>query len=169
MSVESTELNSGSRLHQFVGEGDFLDCYTVRLDRADAPIDQIAQRVFIGLPLWVRCALSFRDIAVSPFGLKTTARLPTDNTFRDSVGVGEAINFLPVRRVAADEMILGEDDRHLDFRISVFRDRQTHKVSLATWVRPHNLFGRLYLRTILAGHILIVHARLKALAHHFAD
>ncbi len=168
MSFERSDLNVRSRLHRFVGEGDFLDCYTVRLDRADASIDQIAQRIFIGLPLWARFSLSLRDLAVAPFGLKTTASLPTDNSFRERVCIGDAINFLPVRKVAADEMILGEDDRHLDFRISVFRDRQTREVSLATWVRPHNLLGRVYLRMILAGHILIVRSRLKALARHFA-
>lgn len=122
----------------------------------------------MGLPFWVRFALSLRDIAVVPFGLKTTAKLPTNNTFREQVGVGEAINFLPVRRVDPDEMILGEDDRHLDFRISVFRDRGTSEISLATWVRPHNLLGRVYLKAILSGHILIVNARLTALTRHFA-
>ena len=169
MAVEKTELPKDSRLHGFFKKGDFLDCYSVQLGRENLPIDQIAQHIFIGLPAWIDTLLFLRDAAVGPFGLKKTADLPRDTEMREQVKAGEAINFFPVQSVADNEIILGEDDRHLDFRIAVYRDREKPgRISLATLVHTHNCLGRTYLRLISSFHVLIVSARLAALARKFA-
>ena len=168
-AVQKTELARDSRLHDYVGKGDFLDCYSVEVDRVDAPLHEVAQHLLTDMPCWIRSLLAVRDLAVSPFGLKTTSSLPTNATIRSSVEVGEAINFFHVRRIDEDEIILGEDDRHLDFRIAVRRDRdKPSRISLATWVRTHNPLGAAYLRTITAFHILIVNSSLARLARHYA-
>lgn len=167
--VRKTDLAEGSQLHDYVREGDFLDCYSVDIGRADVPLDEVAQRIFTGLPCWIRSLLAARDLGVSAFGLKTTASLPRNDAIRDSVAVGESINFFPVRSVDENEIILGEDDRHLDFKIAVRRDEnRPSRISLATWVHTHNPLGDIYLRTITGFHILIVNSRLAALARHYA-
>jgi len=147
-----------------------LDCYSVQIDRADAPIGEIAQRIFIGLPRWINVLLAVRDFGVTPFGLKTTAKLPKSLDFRPSIDVGDHINFLCVRSISQNEIILGEDDLHLDFKISVYRDSEASGyISLATWVRTHNRFGKIYLGTIAPFHALIVNARLTNLARQCAQ
>jgi len=170
MVVERTELAPDSRLRMNVMDGDFLDCYSVSLsDRADVSIGEIAQRIFIGLPCWIRTLLAVRDAAIIPFGLKATASLPTDNTIRPSIKPGDAISFLRVRSIDDNEIVLGEDDRHLDFKIAVRRDpQQPNRISLATWVHTHNRLGDAYLRMISRFHVMIVRSRLTALARHFA-
>ena len=168
-TVRKTKLAPDSTLHDHVGEGDFLDCYSVDIGRGDVPLAEIAQRVFTDLPCWIAALLSARDIGVSPFGLKTTASLTKAGAIQPTVAVGEPINFLCVRSIAEDEIILGEDDRHLDFKIALRRDREDPgRISLATWVRTHNRLGDFYLRAISAFHVLIVNARLAALARHYA-
>lgn len=168
MAVEKTQLPKDSRLHGFFRKGDFLDCYSVQLGRHNLPIDQIAQHIFIGLPAWIDTLLFLRDCTVGPFGLKKTTDLPRDTTIRERVKAGEAINFFPVQSVEEDEIILGEEDRHLDFKIAVFRDREKPgRISLATLVHTHNRLGRTYLRLISSFHVLIVNARLAALAKQF--
>ena len=52
-----------------------------------------------------------------------------------------------------EELVAGFDDRHLEFRVSVLSD--DGEVSLVTWVHPHNMGGRLYLKAIMPSHILI--------------
>jgi hypothetical protein len=52
-----------------------------------------------------------------------------------------------------DEVILGIDDRHLDFRIGLIRHEG--RIFMSTWVHPHNLWGRGYLATVMPFHILI--------------
>lgn len=167
--VQASELAAESRLHAFWAPGDFLDCYSVDIGRGQVPIEKIAQRIFIGLPAWINALLALRDLGVTLFGLKTTAALPKENTIRPAIEVGETINFFRVRSLAENEIILGEDDRHLDFKIAVRRDGDDNsRISLATWVHAHNLLGRAYLRLILPFHVLIVNARLAALARELA-
>ena len=169
-NVRKTELAQDSQLHGYVGNGDFLDCYSVEIGRADVPIAEVAQRLFTGLPCWINSLLAARDIGVSVFGLKTTAGLPRNEEMRESVQVGDQINFFPVRSIEENEIILGEDDRHLDFKIAVRRDGENaDRISLATWVHTHNPLGAIYLHTITAFHILIVNSRLTALARHYAQ
>ena len=168
--VRKTELAKESQLHGYVGEGDFLDCYSVDIGRSDIPVAEVTQRIFTDLPCWINSLLAARDVGVSVFGLKTTASLPRNEAMRDSVEVGDQINFFPVRSIDENEIILGEDDRHLDFKIAVRRDGENaDRISLATWVRTHNPLGAIYLRTITAFHILIVNSRLAALARHYAQ
>ena len=169
-TVAEAALPAASALNQFRAPGDFLDCYTVRLETGgERPIAEIAQRIFIGFPRWVAALLLLRDVAVRPFGLKTAASLPNDSRFRASLQPGDAINFFPVHSVGEDEIILGEDDRHLDFRISVHRrPDQPDSIGLATWVRTHNCLGETYLRMIFPFHVAIVRSRLGTVQRHYA-
>ena len=62
----------------------------------------------------------------------------------------------------AREVVAGFDDKHLNFRVSVFSE-EGH-VHLATWVHPHGLAGRIYLSLILPFHILIARDALARVA-----
>ena len=53
-------------------------------------------------------------------------------------------------------MILGTDDRHLDFRVSILRSEAKDLVAISTWVRPHNNLGRAYLAMVYPFHRIIV-------------
>ncbi len=169
MAVRKTDLAAGSELHRFVRAGDFLDCYATDIERTGLPMEEIAQRIFIGLPAWINALLATRDLGVRVFGLKTTAQLPTNNDRRSPVKVGEPINFLCVRSISENEILLGEDDAHLDFKISVFRETaDSQRISLATWVHTHNRLGRVYLRAIARFHVMIVKSRLSSLSRELA-
>ncbi|WP_407654554.1 DUF2867 domain-containing protein [Bradyrhizobium prioriisuperbiae] len=66
------------------------------------------------------------------------------------------------------ELILGEDDKHLDFRASVQlrsrRDDAYDEVILATVVHRHNLLGKIYFRLISPFHRLVVRSNLARAA-----
>jgi hypothetical protein len=64
-------------------------------------------------------------------------------------------------------LVLGEDDRHLDFRVAI----QLHtdaangrELIVGTVVHCHNRLGRIYLRTIAPFHRVIVPASLEQAA-----
>ena len=77
---------------------------------------------------------------------------------------GDRIVFFPVLSRSADEIVLGADDLHLDFRGSVLLRRTDRTVVVATTVvRCHNLLGRLYLAAILPFHVLVVTDSLRRL------
>ena len=78
-------------------------------------------------PVWVNWLMKLRNIAVTPFGLRT------------DLGQGETIGFFPIVMRNDTEIILGFDDKHLDFRIWILTDG-SHAYG-ATWVRRHNRLG----------------------------
>ena len=68
------------------------------------------------------------------------------------------------------EIVLGEDDRHLDFRLSVLRTPDLSptlggQLTVSTVVHCHNLLGRAYLLVIAPFHRLVVKASLRRAAH----
>jgi Protein of unknown function (DUF2867) len=132
--IRADILPAASTLWSHHQPGDFLDCYSVAsiLSPRDAATRGLT------LPGWARALLSLRNTLVRPFGLKT----------------GEADRpIFPTRHETADELILGTDDRHLDFRIGLIR--HDGRIYMSTWVHPHNRWGRAYLRLVMPFHILI--------------
>ena len=136
--VMKIALPASSALHQRYKAGHFLDCYAVE---AAMPVRDAAL-VITDFPYWARFLLLIRRIVTTPLGL--------DN---DGPVADDRVGIFPVESETATELIAGFDDKHLDFRVSVLS--HDHKISLATWVAPHNLGGRAYLAAIMPFHIAI--------------
>jgi hypothetical protein len=68
----------------------------------------------------------------------------------------------PVVSRSTDEVVLGFDDRHLDFRIVAVVDGGF--VTLTTVVRWHNAWGRAYLAAIMPFHRAIAARMLEGVA-----
>ncbi len=148
MDVNSTDtLPPGSSLWVHYRPGDFIDCYSV--PSTLSPREAATRGVSI--PAWTRTLLALRNVLVRPFGLKTGA-----------VAQARAIGIFPVCNESADEMVLGLDDLHLDFRLALFR--QGGRMYMSTWVRPHNLAGRIYLRLVMPFHIVICRGMVARMA-----
>ena len=137
-TVTATDLPARSLLHDRVASGDFLDCYSVA---SDLPPRRAAE-VITDFPGWARFLMLIRTILTAPFGL-----------LNDGPAAADKVGIFPVETETRRELIAGFNDAHLDFRVSVLSENG--RVFLATWVHPHNIAGRLYLRTILPFHILI--------------
>lgn len=136
--VTATELPAHSLLGKRVGSTDFLDCYCV----ASHLSPRRAAEVITDFPGWARFLLHIRRIVTSPFGLSN-----------DGPAAPDKVGVFPVESETGRELIAGFNDKHLDFRVSVISE--DGRVHLATWVHPHNIGGRIYLKTILPFHILI--------------
>ena len=146
-SVQKIDLPAQSALHQQRTQGDFLDCYSVASD-----VDpRRAAEIITDFPGWAKFLLIIRGVITGPFGL--------------SAGGPEAEDKLgpfPVQSETPTEVIAGFDDKHLNFLVSVLSDNG--RVSLATWVSPHNIGGRIYLAAIMPFHIAIARNALARVA-----
>ncbi len=74
-----------------------------------------------------------------------------------------SIGFFPVISRSAEKLVLGVDDRHLDFRLVVEVSELgegVQEVVASTVVKTHNPFGRTYLEIIKPFHRMIVPAML---------
>ena len=137
-NVIKASLPPRSMLHAIKQPDDFLDCYRCE---TSVGVDQAAKRA-MDFPFWVKWLMKIRNIVVTPFGLRT------------DLGQGETIGFFPIDKRNGAEIILGFDDKHLDFRISILTDG-SHAYG-ATWVRRHNRLGRFYLAIVMPFHIFIM-------------
>ena len=135
-----------SRILSFVDAGDFIDCFSVRSTCGP----RAAATVIVDFPAWVGALMTVRRWVTTPFGL-----------VNDTSEGMDRIGFFPVESETADEIIAGFDDKHLDFRLSIAA--VGGRVFLTTWVRRHNLGGRLYLWCILPFHKLIIRNALARL------
>jgi len=129
---------------------DFSDTYSGHTTRTDVTAMQVAKGMFEHPPRWVSSLMAVRDGVVSLVGLKTSKGLGAQNR-EGKVGI------FPVRSNTATEVVLGEDDKHLDFRVWVHVEPQGSgcRVTASTVVCTHNRLGRVYLATIMPFHRLL--------------
>jgi hypothetical protein len=102
--------------------------------------------------------LAMRDLLVKPFGLKAAGRGALH-------GTPERIGSFPVVSETAERVVLGFNDKHLDFRIVIDcrPSGQATWVSVTTLVKTHNWLGRTYLTLILPFHRAIVKSTLLSI------
>ncbi|WP_234848948.1 DUF2867 domain-containing protein [Sinorhizobium medicae] len=141
---------------------DLVDAFATTF-RAGIPRDPDAvARAILDRPAWwVRCLLAARDMIVARFGLKTTGDLQRNARASGSIG------FFPVLSRSENELVLGVDDRHLDFKVSIllfWEEENDFKVVVTTVVHCHNILGRAYLRLIRPFHVLVVRSNLNRAA-----
>lgn len=145
--VVTSELPSSSSLHKRVSKADFLDCFSVPSNMSP----RRAAEIITDFPGWARFLLYIRKLVTAPFGLSI-----------DGPEASDKLGPFPVEIETETEVIAGFNDKHLNFRVSVLA--QDGQISLATWVHPHNIGGRLYLKAILPFHILIARDALARVA-----
>lgn len=164
-AVRAVPLPRESELAGLFNGAHLADAFAITLS-AGAPLDiDLLARAFLGDPSpWFRALLACRDALVTPFGVKTSARLRSELRARSA----PHIDFFPIISREGHELVIGEDDRHLDFRTSVLLRGAAvdgkHEVVATTVVRCHNSFGHLYLFLIAPFHRLVVRSNLARAA-----
>ena len=147
---------SDGALRRYFAEGDFLDGQWVPLPHPAPDAADLTIATFFHMPGWVRTLLAFRNLLVTPFGLKTGGVSDLRPPTREEISSLSYSGTFAMHSATADEVILGTDDRHLDFRVSILRSEAKDLVAISTWVRPHNNLGRAYLAMVYPFHRIIV-------------
>jgi Protein of unknown function (DUF2867) len=144
---------------------DFADAYQLVTDEPAVNAAAAAHRVFSRTPGWIAGLLALRNRIGALIGLKGTeesvfeAAQPPEKRRR--------IGFFPVVSEAADRIVMGFDDWHLDFRVVVdvlALGAGRQQVTTTTLVRTHNWIGRVYLAIIMPFHRVIVRTMLAQAA-----
>ena len=142
---------------------DLADAYAIRLPKNTiTDPEQLARFLFSHQAPWVALLMKLRDALVARFGIKTAEQLQNSS--------GERIGIFKIYEMGMHEIVLGEDDIHLDFRLSVLL--QTKMVSvesssyliLSTVVHCHNRLGRIYMAIIAPFHRMVVRSALHRAA-----
>jgi len=164
--VEPVALPEQSSVTRLYDSTSLADAYAVRLPLGAAADPEVLWRfVMSQQPFWIGWLTNFRDAIVACFGLKTAKRLATLSGEAD----GDRIAFFRVYSRSETEIVLGEDDRHLDFRLSVLCSPDSSptlggRLTVSTVVHCHNLLGRAYIWVIAPFHRLVVKGSLRRAA-----
>ncbi len=134
---------------------DYFDVFSTAVG-PDVTLEEAARRVFSGRPLRL---MRLRDALVRPFGLKTS---PLRGRPQTHFFPGERVGLFTLFQRTEEELLLGADDRHLDFRVCL--RVAGGEASLATAVRFKNNFGRAYFFCIRPFHARIVQGMLRRVA-----
>jgi hypothetical protein len=127
---------------------DYCDTYRIVKSSNDTA-EEIAAKMFKPSK-WVNVLMGIRDSVAGIFGLKTSKEIIE----------GQSSNF-PVIEQHENEIVMGENDKHLNFKVSVLVDRENSYIYLTTIVRFNNFFGRLYCLPVKPFHKIIVKSSLK--------
>ncbi|HEX5392973.1 MAG TPA: DUF2867 domain-containing protein [Rhodocyclaceae bacterium] len=156
--AETSLLTSG------IPEGAYQDSFTVQLPAGPYSPEQVVSAFFQATPSWLRRLMTLRNLLVKHLGLKTGGHpaAPPQPPF----AVGQQIGVFRLYAINDREAVLGEDDRHLDFRVSLLLSGVPHRPRLAvsTWVKTHNPLGRGYFALIRPFHRWIVPIMTRATA-----
>jgi hypothetical protein len=151
------------RIYELVN---LADSYAIQLPSGTSTDPELLARfLFAQQPAWIGGLFKMRDALVAGFGLKTSRYLKS----LDEHDQTDRLETFKIYSKSSFEIVLGEDDKHLDFRLSFLcaspvATQQERSLILTTVVHCHNRLGRLYLFLIAPFHRLVVQASLRRAA-----
>lgn len=171
MRIVKTELPENSILKRTNFE--YVDSFQGEyLDKNDEISSKdISKAFFYSAPKWTAQLFELRNRIVSIFGLiKTPDKVNNLKELLDRFNceTDEKLGLFTVYHRDENEVILGEDDKHLNFRISLFKENITNDIgrknlTLSTTIKFNNWFGKLYFLPVKPFHKLIVPRMLKGI------
>lgn len=147
---------------RYVG-ANLLDAFAIRLPPgANDDLEGLARAGLERQAWWIRALTRMRDAIMAPVGVKSSRAVGAAAAAR-----GPVIGFFPLLSKSAGELVLGEDDRHLDFRVALLLRAGAaggRELVVVTVVHCHNWLGRTYLAVIAPFHRVIARASLEQAA-----
>ncbi|MCF6269197.1 MAG: DUF2867 domain-containing protein [Melioribacteraceae bacterium] len=136
---------------------DYKDAYKAVLSDTNSSIEDIYIGIFAHSPKWINSLLALRNKIVGVFGLDNNKG--ATKITKENVRVGSKVGLFKIYEITENEIIAGEDDDHLNFRVSVLK--QNNEVTVTTVVQYNNIFGKIYMIAVLPFHKIIVKSILK--------
>lgn len=150
----------GSRIATRLEGADFFDAWAI--DAADGSLSALGQflKAVRATPRWVDASMALRNRVVQLVGLKNLGELSEINPAKPDADYqpGDRVGIFTLFENTADEVLLGDRDKHLDVVLSVHCARppgQPVRVTVTTVVHTKNRLGRLYMLPVKPMHKLI--------------
>ena len=152
---------SDSVLAPLYAGADLLDAFAIRLPAGASNDLEVLTRIALERQAgWIRALTVVRDTVMATVGVKSSRAIGAAAVARGL----KVIGYLPVLSKSAGELVMGGDDRHLDFRVGVQQRPGVpdgRELVVATVVHCHNGLGRMYLAVIAPFHRTILRANLE--------
>ena len=170
MQITKTSLPKNSLLYK--DTYNYIDCFQGFIKDIDNKITPLAilKAFFNSSPKWIEVLFAIRNNIVRVFGLKTAKKNKNKQDILANLKgkPNEQIGLFKIFEATDQEIIMGEDDKHLNFRVSLLMNQSetepTNKsITVSTTVYFNNWFGKLYFLPVKPFHKLIVPTILKSI------
>ena len=172
MKIYKSKLPEKSALNVKKNTFNFIDSFEgLYIDKnISITSTEIGKAFFASCPKWVEKLFLLRNKIAALFGLKISGSVAEMKKKLETFNCryGEQLGLFRVYVKSKYEVVLGEDDQHLNFRVSLFSDKQLkessfRKLTITTTVEFNNWFGRLYFLPVRLFHKLIVPSMLNGI------
>ncbi|MDD8018972.1 MAG: DUF2867 domain-containing protein [Bacteroidota bacterium] len=171
LRITKTALPINSLIEKSFPRFDYADAYVCKFGtNKQITTDDLVFAFFDSGPKWVVTLFYLRNSIAKVFGLKAPGTDDLD-ALRKNIKVekGNGLGLFKVLDKTADEVLLGEDDKHLNFRLSFFlcNDEltKTNTFILSTTVLMNNRLGKLYFLFVKPFHNIIVPTIMKEIVN----
>lgn len=168
MNIQKSPFPTNSLLSQT--KYNYFDSYLSEFSDPKRKFDilLVAKSFMSASPKWLKTLFALRNKIAGVFGLKTAPNLEDRSAVIKKFNgqPGEKLGFFKVYQYSENEIILGEDDTHLDFRVSLLLEPQqsdSQTLQITTTVIFHNFWGKLYFLPVKPFHRLIVPVMIKGI------
>ncbi|MFN4118641.1 DUF2867 domain-containing protein [Acidovorax sp.] len=178
-SARTTHVPPGTAIHATLPGAHFSNAYEVADQHPARSALQSWLDVACRTPLWTRALMGVRNKAVRLVGLKDLGQLHDGNppasgrVLRDarSYQVGDRVGIFRIRHLSDMEVVMGQDDKHLDVQVSICKQPPAAAgaaptVVLSTVVHIHNTLGHAYMAVVTPFHRVIARGTAQRLAGH---
>jgi hypothetical protein len=140
---------------------DYVDSFRVALPLGEElSVDYLCAKVFSAMPWWIDVLFVVRNVLVAAFGLKKgDGGAPRQVTRDIHFEPGCRDCYFDVIDRTRDEIVMGEGDKHLDFRVSVRKSEVPNCVTifeLTTVVWYNNWLGPIYFTVVKPFHRALI-------------
>ena len=163
----------GSQIASRLPGAYFHDAWTI--SAAEPSLDALDQflRVAKKTPAWIDRLMRIRNRVVGWFGLKNLggiAQIDPSVTASD-YQAGDHVGIFTLISNAANEVLLGDSDKHLNVIVSVHKQADLVNgdaiITVTTVVHVHNWLGRLYMIPVAPAHKIIARSMVRAIGKRF--
>jgi Protein of unknown function (DUF2867) len=168
--IESSAPNA-SEVASLLPGAHFHDAWAI--DAAEPSLDALGQflRVARRTPRWVDRLMALRNHVVAVFGLKNLGGMSGIDMAKEESAyrLGDRVGIFTLISRSANEVLLGDRDKHLDVVVSVHKridgERGATIVTVTTVVHVKNWLGRLYMLPVAPAHRVVARAMVRAVGN----
>ncbi|AMM27932.1 DUF2867 domain-containing protein [Acinetobacter pittii] len=143
----------------------FHDSWSIVLGQPDLNVFQQLIKLFQHTPQWVEWSMNMRNKITSKIGLKDLGSFQQIDTHKkeSEYVAGDRIGIFTFLQRTENELVIGDDDKHLNVTLSIYKNEKTQVLTVTTIVHIKNWLGRLYMLPVIPAHRKIVPATLQIL------
>ena len=153
-----------SQISKALDNAYFYDAYRFNTQCPERTALQVWLTHATTTPAWFDFLMGTRNKIVSLLGLKNLGDFAPHLSQKswDEYQVGDKIGIFTLLYLSDNEVILGDSDKHLDVKVSVYKgDIDPDVITISTLVHVHNLLGKAYMLVVTPLHKIIVPATIK--------